>query len=78
LEVEMIDRSISEPPLLAEEHGCDRLDEVRRTDNQNVRKNLGAAATKVAGMPSGHVEHWARRVLEGDPVRPWVLGPPRR
>ncbi len=60
--------ALVEMPLLPEERDSEWLDEVRRVHNQGVRNNLIAAATKVAGMPSGCAERWARLALEGDPL----------
>lgn len=60
--------ALAEAPLLPEEIDFRWLEEVRLSHDQNVRKNLIAAATKVCGMPSGCAERWARLALEGDPL----------
>jgi DNA-binding SARP family transcriptional activator len=60
--------SLAESPLLPEEVDSEWLDEVRRTHNQQIRKDLVAAAKKVAGLPFGSSERWARQALEGDPL----------
>jgi len=60
--------TLAESPLLPEESGCEWLDDVRTIHNQRVREGLIAAANKVAGLPSGSAEQWARLALEGDPL----------
>jgi len=60
--------SMVESPLLPEELNCDWLDGARRIHNQNIRKDLIAAADKVAGLPTPHAERWARMALEVDPL----------
>jgi len=60
--------SLVESPLLPEELDCDWLDDVRRIHHQNVRKDLVAAAGKVADLPSPEAERWARMALEVDPL----------
>ena len=58
--------ALAESPLLPEEVDSEWLDDVRRAHQQNVRKNLVAAANKVSGLPSGSGERWARLALESD------------
>ena len=60
--------ALAESPLLPEEVDSEWLDDVRRIHNQNIRKDLIAAANKVAGLPSGSAERWARLALESDPL----------
>ena len=60
--------ALAQSPLLPEEDGSEWLDEMRRTHGSNVRKDLIAAANKVAGLPSGEAERWARLALEDDPL----------
>jgi DNA-binding SARP family transcriptional activator len=60
--------ALAESPLLPEEIDSEWLDDVRRIHNQNIRNDLIAAANKVAGLPSGSAERWARLALEGDPL----------
>ena len=60
--------ALVESPLLPEEVDREWLDDVRRIHGQCVRKNLVAAASKVAGLPTGSAERWARLALEGDPL----------
>jgi DNA-binding SARP family transcriptional activator len=60
--------SVVEAPLLPEELECNWLDDMRRTHNQKVRKDLIAAAEKVACLPSRSAEHWARMALDVDPL----------
>jgi DNA-binding SARP family transcriptional activator len=59
---------LAESPLLPEEVNSEWLDDVRRTHGQQIRKDLVAAAGKVAGLPFGSSERWARMALEGDPL----------
>jgi SARP family transcriptional regulator, regulator of embCAB operon len=60
--------ALAQCPLLPEEFGSQWLDEVRRIHNRGVRTHLIAAANKVAGLPCGSAEQWARLALEGDPL----------
>jgi DNA-binding SARP family transcriptional activator len=60
--------AIAESPLLPEEIDSEWLDDVRRTHHQTVRKDLIAAAHKVAGLPFDSAERWARMALEGEPL----------
>jgi DNA-binding SARP family transcriptional activator len=60
--------ALVEAPLLPGEGDSLWLDEVRGIHRKNVRKGLIAAANKVAGLPSGSAERWARLALEGDPL----------
>jgi SARP family transcriptional regulator, regulator of embCAB operon len=60
--------SLVESPLLPEELDCDWLDDARRIHHQNVRKDLIAAADKVASLPSPDAGRWARMALEVDPL----------
>jgi DNA-binding SARP family transcriptional activator len=60
--------AMAQAPLLPGEADNEWLDEVRATHSQDVRKALIAAANKVAGLPSGSAERWARAALEGDPL----------
>jgi len=57
---------VAERPLLPEEVESDWLDEMGSIHNENVRKDLIAAANKVAGLPSNSAERWARLALERD------------
>jgi DNA-binding SARP family transcriptional activator len=59
---------LAESPLLPEEVDSEWLDDVRRIHTQQVRKDLVAAAHKVAGLPFGNAERWARQALESDPL----------
>jgi DNA-binding SARP family transcriptional activator len=65
--------ALGQAPLVPEEPDFPWLDEVRRIHNENVRRNLVAAAIKVAGTPSGFAERWARLALRADPLdeSPW-------
>ena len=60
--------ALSESPLLPEEVDSEWLDDVRRIHSQNVRKDMVAAANKVAGLHAGSAERWARLALDGDPL----------
>lgn len=60
--------ALSESPLLPEEFDSEWLDDVRRIHSQNVRKDLVAAASKVAVLSPASAEGWARLALEGDPL----------
>jgi DNA-binding SARP family transcriptional activator len=60
--------TFAEAPLLPEELDCEWLDDFRRIHDQQARKDLVAAANKVARLPSGGAERWARLALEGDPL----------
>jgi SARP family transcriptional regulator, regulator of embCAB operon len=60
--------AVAECPLLPEEVESEWLDEIRSIHNENVRKDLIAAANKVAGLPSDSAQRWARLALEGDPL----------
>jgi len=55
-------------PLLPEELDGEWLGDVRRLHNQQIHNDLVAAAHKVAGLPCGSAERWARLALEGDPL----------
>jgi len=55
-------------PLLPGDVGSEWLDEVRRTHNQKVRKNMIAAALKIADLQSESAQQWARRALDEDPL----------
>ena len=57
---------LAELPLLPEELDCGWLDDLRTTHNQHIRKGLISAAGKVAGLPSGSAQRWARLALDGD------------
>jgi len=54
--------------LLPEEMDNEWLDDVRRIHSQVVRKDLVAAANKVAGLDSASAERWAGLALEDDPL----------
>ena len=60
--------SLAESPLLPEEIDSEWLDDARAIHSENVRKNLIAAANKVAGLPLGSSERWARLALQSDPL----------
>jgi DNA-binding SARP family transcriptional activator len=60
--------ALAESPLLPEEFGNQWLEEVRRIHKRGVRTHLIAAANKVAGLPCGSAERWARLALEEDPL----------
>ena len=60
--------TLAEAPLLPEEVDSEWLEDARRVHNQNVHKHLIAAANKVAGLPGGSAELWARAALQGDPL----------
>lgn len=60
--------ALAESPLLPEEVDSEWLDDIRRIHLQKVRKDMIGAAHKVAGLPSGNAERWARLALEGDPL----------
>ena len=66
----MLDRAmaLAGSPLLPEEVDSEWLDDVRRIHHQNLRKDLIAAANKVAGLSAGSAERWARLALESDPL----------
>jgi SARP family transcriptional regulator, regulator of embCAB operon len=55
-------------PLLPEVVDSEWLENVRRMHDQKVRKDLVAAAKKVAGLPFDSAERWARLALEDDPL----------
>jgi SARP family transcriptional regulator, regulator of embCAB operon len=55
-------------PLLPEVVDSEWLANVRTMHGHKVRKDLIAAAKKVAGLPSDSAERWARLALEGDPL----------
>lgn len=60
--------ALTASPLLPEVVDSEWLENVRTMHDQKVRKDLIAAATKVAGLPSDSAERWARLALEGDPL----------
>jgi len=60
--------ALAASPLLPEVVDSEWLDNVRRTHDQKVRKDLIAAANKVLGLPTDSAERWARLALEGDPL----------
>ena len=60
--------ALAASPLLPEVVDSEWLDNVRTMHDQNVRKDLIAAANKVAGLPADSAERWARLALEGDPL----------
>ena len=60
--------ALAESPLLPEEFDSEWLDEMRFIHNQGVRKDLIAAAGKVAGLPCRDGERWARLALVEDPL----------
>ena len=60
--------SLTESPLLPEEIDSEWLDDARAIHSENVRKNLISAANKVAGLPLGSSERWARLALQSDPL----------
>jgi DNA-binding SARP family transcriptional activator len=60
--------ALAESPLLPEEFDSEWLDEVRRVHRQNVRRDLVAAAHKVAALPFDSAQRWARLALEDDPL----------
>jgi len=55
-------------PLLPEELDGEWLGDMRRMHTQQIHNDLVAAARKVAGLPCGSAERWARLALEGDPL----------
>jgi DNA-binding SARP family transcriptional activator len=60
--------ALATSPLLPEVVDSEWLENVRKMDDHLVRKDLIAAAKKVAGLPFDNAERWARLVLEGDPL----------
>ena len=60
--------ALAESPLLPEEVDSEWLDDVRRIHNLKIRKDMVAAANKVAELSCGSAERWARLALEGDPL----------
>jgi len=60
--------ALAASPLLPEVVDSEWLDNVRRTHDQEVRKDLIAAANKVSGLPTDIAERWARLALEADPL----------
>ena len=60
--------ALGQSPLLPEEVESPWLDDARRIHQENLRKDLIAAADKVAGFSSVSSERWARLALEHDPL----------
>lgn len=60
--------SLIESPMLPEELDCEWLDDVRRLHNQDARKAMIAAASKVATVSSPLAQRWSRRALDDDPL----------